>query len=146
MADQQENKSSYPIPALLLIVAIIAGGIFRFYAPLDTMRPSLNEKEFEWSLGEENILARMWQDPFQAVENPVKNFEATKKKSGISDEFQTPEFGKDIKNILILPFMITAERYAENFEDRLQSRYAVLSALHVAGYIPKDAEHFSGKR
>ncbi|MCC7212836.1 MAG: hypothetical protein IT451_13470, partial [Candidatus Brocadia sp.] len=63
MVDQQDNKSSYPIPALLLIVAIIAGGILRFYAPLETMRPPLNEKEIERSFGEEDVLARMWQDP-----------------------------------------------------------------------------------
>jgi len=141
MADQQENKFSYPIPALLLIAAIVAGGIFRFYAPLDTMRPSLHEKEFEWPSDEEDVLARMWQDPFQAVEKHIKNYEATKKKSVIFKEFQPSEFVKDIEDILILPVMITAERYPENFEDRLRSRYAVLSALHIAGYKPKDAEH-----
>ncbi|BBO16905.1 conserved hypothetical protein [Candidatus Brocadia pituitae] len=141
MVDQQDDKSSYPIPALLLIVAIIAGGILRFYAPLETMRPPLNEKEIEWSFGEEDVLARMWQDPFQAVEKHIKYFEAATNKPVIVKKFHPPEYINDIENILILPIMTTAERYAENFENRLRSRYAVLSALHVAGYKPKDAEH-----
>lgn len=141
MVDQQDNKSSYPIPALLLIVAIIAGGILRFYAPLETMRSPLNEKEIERSFGEEDVLARMWQDPFQAVEKHIKYFEATTNKPAIVKKFQPPECNNDRENILILPIMTTVERYAENFENRLRSRYAVLSALHVAGYRPKDPEH-----
>lgn len=146
MADQQEDKSSYPIPAILLIVVIIAGGIFRFYAPLDTLRTPLNDKDVEWSLGEENVLARMWQDPFQAIENHIRRTknqdeffkvsQATKQYKGFKSELD-PE----IHNILILPVMVTAGGYGENIEDRLRSRYAVLSALRVAGYIPKDAEH-----
>lgn len=146
MVDQQDNKSSYPIPALLLIVAIIAGGILRFYAPLETMRPPLNEKEIEWSLGEEDVVARMWQDPFQAVENHIRHTKTKREDVDASKDTKIPKdfrpvIGSEIKDILILPVMITAGRYAENVEDRLRSRYAVLSALHVAGYVPKDAEH-----
>lgn len=142
MSDPQENKPSSQITLLLLIVAILAGGIFNLYAPLDTMRPSLYKKEFERSLGKEDVLSRMWQDPFQAVEIHKKGIEATKEKSMIFPYmFQPPEFVRDSENILILPVMISAERYAENFEARLQNRYALLSALHIGGYRPNDAEH-----
>ncbi len=137
MADQPEEKSSYTVPVLLLIVAIIAGGIVKFYAPLLTFRPSPGEKKAASTLGEENVLARMWQDPFQAVENYLRY---TKNQGKVPKDF-TPELDLEIKNILILPVMTTAELYTENLEVRLRSRYAVLSALHVAGYRPKDAEH-----
>ncbi len=161
MADQQENNSSYPIPALLLIVAIIAGGIFKFYVPLETLRPPLHEKDFGRPLGEEDVLARMWQDPFQAVETHVRNMKAQDEILKISQEtkdlkvqdesFKVTKVLKyknfepgpypEIHDIVILPVMVTAGRYGENIEERLRSRYAVLSALRVAGYISKDAEH-----
>ncbi|OOP54911.1 MAG: hypothetical protein AYP45_17780 [Candidatus Brocadia carolinensis] len=88
----------------------------------------------------------MWQDPFQAIENHIRHTQTKRedvdafKDTKIPKDFR-PVIGSEIKDILILPVMITAGRYAENVEDRLRSRYAVLSALHVAGYVPKDAEH-----
>ncbi|MEB2307692.1 MAG: hypothetical protein OZ917_00065 [Candidatus Brocadiaceae bacterium] len=146
MADQQEDKFSYPIPAILLIIAIVAGGIFKFYAPLNTLRPPLVEKDYEQPLGEEDVLARMWQDPFQAVENHIRYRKAQDgsfkimEKDRDSKNFK-PELDPEIHSVLILPVMITAGCFSENIEERLRSRYAVLSALHVAGYQPKHAEH-----
>lgn len=117
--------------------------------------------------GEQKVLARMWQDPFQAVENDPgysKDLETHTSKLKIdwylddnhlghtetqSETFKDTKDSKDfnpeldikVKSILILPVMIKAGIYEEDVEERLRSRYAVLSALHVAGYKPNDAEH-----
>ncbi len=45
------------------------------------------------------------------------------------------------KNIMVLQVMLSGGPYVEDAETRRRSRYAVLSALGVAGYVPWDAEH-----
>ena len=116
MDNKQENKSSFPFPAMLLIAAVIAGGVFKFYVPLDSMRPQSGDKIAKLQLGEERVLARMWQDPFQAVERHLQNLKDDNKDSSIS--FQ-PKTGKQIERMLIMPVLTTAGNYAQKIERRL---------------------------
>lgn len=139
MDEKKENKSSLPYPVILLIAAVIAGGVFKYYAPLDSMRPLHDERRYNVQLGEEKVLSRMWQDPFQAVEGHKTNLKNKDNGTGIL-EFK-PEKNIINKEILLLPVLTTAGNYAENIERRLRSRYAVLSALHVAGYKSDNASH-----
>lgn len=147
MTDHQDKQSSFPFSITLLIAAIIAGGVFTFYSPLESLRPSKSQKEIEQQIEEEKVLARLWQDPFQAVEGYRKDTEAIHPKFSIpnimdgcqkSGIFKSQE---DIKDVLIMPVMISAGHYTEDAEERLRTRYAVLSALHAAGYQPKNATH-----
>ena len=213
------KKASFPFPAMLLITALVAGGIFKYYAPLDSMRPLHGEREYAHQLGEEKVLSRMWQDPFQAVANQIEHLKSSIKHPEISRSFkvkidskgdgisntkskgheeetnsatadsivaingdvslketaldkvnevvtglkkESDEFSVKLseaetnrpdilpfepkesikdKNILILPVLTTAGTYAENIEKRLRSRYAILSALHVAGYKSDNSSH-----
>ncbi len=162
MEEKIENKLSLPIPVILLVAAVIAGGVFKYYAPLDSMRPPHDWRRDERQVGEEKILSRMWQDPFQAVENQVKKPRADKKSadnSAFSNEMSDSKGERNVgegagnlefkpvreikleEKILLLPVLTTAHNYAENIEKRLRSRYAVLSALHVAGYKSDNASH-----
>lgn len=145
MEDKKESKTSLPLPAMLLIAALVAGGIFKFYSPMDSMRPQSGEKKARYQLGDEKVLARMWQDPFQAVEKHLRNLNDDKKYEEIAFGFQSRLDPKD-ERILILPVLTTAGNYAENVEKRLRSRYALLSALHVAGYRPDNASHIGAFR
>jgi hypothetical protein len=43
--------------------------------------------------------------------------------------------------ITVLEVMLSGGSYAEDAETRNRGRYAVLSALGIAGYVPSDAEH-----
>jgi hypothetical protein len=45
------------------------------------------------------------------------------------------------QKLVLLPVMIDGAPYAEDVEQRLRARYALLSALNVAGYTPDDSEH-----
>ena len=163
---EHHEKSLFPFSLILLIVLIISGGIFHFYSPRETMRPSFSEKEIEEYKGEEKILSRLWQDPFQAVEKYIKDLK-TKQKDfripNILNEWENSAIFQNHSNnnlstlqedlpiyednntknnhLLILPVIINTGTYVEDFEERLRTRYAVLSAFHVAGYIPEDADH-----
>ena len=74
MENNKDSKSSFSLPIILLIATAIAGGVFEFIAPLDSMRPPHEERMMDYESSEENILSRMWQDPFQAVERHKKLF------------------------------------------------------------------------
>lgn len=258
MPEEQNKKSSMLFSITVLIAAIIAGGIVTSFSPLESLRPSKSQKEVEWQVDAEKVLARLWQDPFQAVESAIKDANAKRKEFAIpsissavsdfyEDEFVPPltieilcneiskklfrvtvqapintiawlnellmvpdlydtllvkrpgdGFPKGIKDlvdrtegyrnkdfhslrtdeqryikrlnrllleeiypnkspkslnpkiftsqdkiqkVLILPVMVTAGPYADPAEERLRTRYALLSALHVAGYKPRNATH-----
>ncbi len=258
MPEEQNKKSSMLFSITLLIAAIIAGGIVTSFSPLESLRPSKSQKEVERQVDEEKVLARLWQDPFQAVESAIKDANAKRQEFAIPSigsavrDFQEDEFvppltieilcneiskklfrvtvqepintiarlnellmipnlydtllvkrpgvgfpksindlvdktkgyrNKDFHNlstdeqryikrlnrllleeiypnespkglnpkiftsqdkiqkVLILPVMVTAGPYADQAEERLRTRYALLSALHIAGYKPRNATH-----
>ena len=139
MDDRKESKSSLPLPVILLISTFIIGGVFKYYAPLDSMRPPHEDRRVAHLSTEEDILSRMWQDPFQAVERHEKIFKTL---PGQQKKIRPNIEEKDVEDgLLILPVLTTVGTYAESIEKRLRSRYALLSALHVAGYRSKDAGH-----
>ncbi len=129
------------LPAMLLVLAA-AGGYFRF-KPLESDRPDPPEQVPRLSFGPETEPARLWQDPL-----------AVRKGSGPSgNAVHHSEFVQSIRSHLrqagqrhepsvwLLPVMITSGEYANDRETRLRTRYAVLSALGEAGYLPKAPEH-----
>jgi len=87
---------------------------------------------------------RLWQDPFKAVnqflvENQTKsppqkiNDDVCQLRSDISDKSR-----KD--KVLILAVMVSNSPYAEDGEWRLRERYAILAALNVAQYVPRNQD------
>ena len=137
MDEKKESKSSIPLPAIMLIFVFIAGGVSKYYAPLESMRPSHSARSVEVKSGEENVLSRMWQDPLQAIE---KHMSKIHNDDPIVHDYHSQLGSKD-KPILILPVYTPAGYYAEDSEKRLRNRYALLSALHVAGFRPNKSSH-----
>jgi len=186
MAEEQNKNPLAVFSFPIIIAAILAGGIIHYFSPLESLRPSKSQKEVDRSAEEEKVLARMWQDPFQAVESAIK--EAKDKRpqlpiftlgssacNGCEDEL-TPSFAietscdgyyktklkvavqatsettksfnptiftfdDNIHKILVMPVMVSAGPSSDQAEERLRNRYALLSALHVAGYAPKNPTH-----
>jgi hypothetical protein len=136
MENNKDSKSSFSLPVILLIATAIAGGVFEFIAPLDSMRPPHEDRNVDYDSSEENILSRMWQDPFQAAERHEKLFPGEPIKTG-------PKIKKeDVDNgLMIMPVLTTVGTYPEDIERRLRGRYAILSALHVAGYKADNPGH-----
>ncbi|GAX59345.1 kinesin light chain-like protein [Candidatus Scalindua japonica] len=137
MDEKKESKSSLPLPALLLISVFIAGGVVKYIAPMDSMRPSHNRRNVETQFGDERVLSRMWQDPLQTVDQYIKR---QKKEERIAVNNPQP-LGFKESPLLILPVFTGSGNSAEDSEVRLRSRYALLSALHTAGYKSKNASH-----
>jgi hypothetical protein len=161
---EQEN-TGFPIdPKLaLLILAVLGGGVYVTSRALQSSRPSTGEARQGSALGDQVVPARLWEDPFEAVSSyrdrlrervsgsasdPAStNAEATSQAFSTVDDVvhQIVRHGNvtGSKNlcITVLEVMLPGGSYAEDAEARHRGRYAVLSALGVAGYVPWDAEH-----
>ena len=67
MADEQNDKSKVPLTGVFVLVALL-GGLWAYQGPLQSSRPVTKHAETHVIKGDEHVQARLWQDPFEAVE------------------------------------------------------------------------------
>jgi len=163
MADD-EKGSSIDLRMVFLAVALV-GGASLIPMALHTERPAGHAILPQSSPGDQVVPARLWQDPFEvalgyAATNQELNHSFTGStnlpaQGGAPDQFFTAhEIATQIRRhcdgrtnlpgtpaVVVLEVMISGGSYAEDSEQRLRSRYAVISALGVAGYAPSDPDH-----
>ncbi|QBQ55269.1 hypothetical protein [Nitrosococcus wardiae] len=152
---QPPQGSNTPLVVLLLLIAT-AGG-FYFYKPFETSRPGGEPTSRVSTLGPEEVPARMWQDPFTAVDKHPTTDSAISKailsalsgnnKNSNKDNNKFRDLAKQIikfgieEEIIVMPIMVYGGPYAESVETRRRRRYAALSALAVSDYMPLDSQH-----
>jgi hypothetical protein len=139
------------IPWSAIIVALITlGTLLTQQPPLHGVRPEATERAHAPPTSSETIPARLWQDPFEAVDLHAG---ATARGAKAFEGRMLPEqsFGRlctqpihDRKSGArkdILAVMVSGGPFPEQAESRIRRRYAVLAGLSVEGYLPDDAEH-----
>jgi hypothetical protein len=140
MADDKSSGGWGSGFIVLAFAAVSALYVAHQKPPLVSTRPSNIESQLDDLRGlRQDIDARLWQDPFGAVERGI----ASKRKSdqpGNSGGHALQGFGCP-KDTLVLGVTLPGAPYPEVAETRRRLRYAVLSALHVAGYAPADEKH-----
>ncbi len=135
--DREESK----IPITTVVgLAVALATLWLVREPLQSSRP-----EVEATAGREaeTIQARLWQDPIEAAElhQQTNRLEHPHHYHDLGDIRFKENYGADIKHIGVLIVITEGSPYAENHEKRLRDRYAVLSALGVACFVPADEEH-----
>jgi len=121
--------------------------------PLESSRPPTGETQWHPSELSNQVPARLWQDPFEAV------FEHTGSRTGRKpDTKQSPKPAGEVphedipdcrldvlntsieqKQTRVIAAMLTAGPDAELTERRRRRRYAVVSGLGAAGLVPQSA-------
>ena len=140
MGNDEKSISGIPISGALAIVALILGLLVIPQEPFKASRPNTPE-EIRSALHEgEDVQSRLWQDPFSAVMTHKRNLAPGLYGHSITD-LANQIISKNGKKIVVLGVMAGSGPYAENIEDRIKYRYAVLSALSEEGYVPEDSEH-----
>src|SRR5271157_1994877 len=117
----------------LLVFVLLSWGVVLVPPTMKSLRPASEPAQPAGPLVGQLFESRLWQDPFDTLP-------AARKASARLPSLQQA-FLKDRKNdkcILILPVFLPGSEYLEDVETRLRSRYAVVSALAVSGYIPED--------
>ena len=162
MASRERPSWSIPVG---LIVAIAAGFLI-YQTPLKSSRPRSMESERQPALGEQQVQARLWQDPLAAAEEHARaesskgrtlefqiergTLKASEKGSSQEhDHHRLNILTDDIQHIVkeppshvtVLLVFVPGGPYVEGTEARLRTRYAVVSALGVACFVPEDSDH-----
>ncbi len=159
-----EDKSgpSFDLQTAVLVLAIV-GGAYLIPSALRSSRPAGSQTLQRTALGDQIVPARLWQDPFAVaaafreknrdkIHQPSGDAEAAKSARTNDSFFTTAEIAQQISRhghpsfgltapVVVLEVVLSGGSYAEDAEQRYRARYAVLSALGVAGYAPWDAEH-----
>ena len=154
MGDGDTRNLAGPASGLLLIAALVAGWLW-LPAPMRSFRPEAPAAHATATAEDEDVPARLWEDPFSAVERGRKADQADTGdagdrhrvlgRGGLSDQlhrrlggatggsYPTPE-------MTVLAVMVEGGWYAEQVEERRKQRYAVVSALGLRGFVPESAD------
>ena len=143
----------------------IAAGFLIYQSPLQSSRPGPTDSRHQRALDEHQVDARLWQDPLAAAEaharaesSQGRTFEfrvergalkASEQGSEKDDHHPVARLTDDIARVVqkprghvtVLLVMVPGGPYVEGTESRLRTRYAVVSALGVACFVPEDPEH-----
>ena len=147
---------------LAMIIAIFTGLIFTNSLPYQDERPSTRPLQTQHA-GAQDVDARLWQDPFAAIESAgeespgaktviVSNLNGDPAPLNFTSQrtILTSHTPKQIyKNLALVPgeeitvlaVTLPGGPYQEAAEQRMRWRYAVLSALANQDGVPQDEQH-----
>lgn len=160
MAADAEKRapSSLPVIGVLLL---IAGAFYLSTSPLESSRPDAPSGLENAVPERDKIDARLWQDPLKvAMDHEIVAHSGGTSQLGndaskCSSEHCVNQINNRIRDLVnateemqpnypIVQVLLTTLRdgtFAEDHERRLRSRYAMLSGLHLSGFVAEDSEH-----
>jgi hypothetical protein len=133
-------------------IALVAASTFFLTRelPLEGSRPPATQQFITEPADTQDIDARLWQDPFAAVNDTLMKSPELKPsacnltplKEKPPEEIQNhcrPPMPKPHTRVLVVS--VSAEPYSDNDEFRRRARYGVLAGLSAEGFVPANAEH-----
>ncbi|MEM9026334.1 MAG: hypothetical protein AAGB06_05310, partial [Verrucomicrobiota bacterium] len=134
-----ETKASagLPFPTIFLALSGILGTIFS-QIDFSSSRPPQPSTLIDNVPGNQNILARLWEDPFEAIERnqPVSNPEEESNFLKLALD----SIGENqIEDVFIV--FVRGGPYAEDREHRMRTRIALHYAMSDEDYAPVDSTH-----
>jgi hypothetical protein len=126
-----------PLPIVLL--ALLAAGVLIKHEELKSARPNDSERVKFVPAGQQDVEARLWQDPFAAVEKYEERFKPTTY-TGKQLAERIEKIGEAGGRVKVIGVSVFGGSYSEAAESRRRTRFAVLSALGFHGYSPANPE------
>lgn len=144
MAESKEDKPKLPVAGLVALLLAAVSSFVIYQVPIKTSRPIDKEAEKSAAVVRDRVQSRLWQDPFEAVATHIQKDKASEDgkhahhaSPGLIDGAQT---ARGAFSFLLLPVFVDGSPYASGAESRLRDRYALVSALGAAGYLPESGE------
>jgi hypothetical protein len=147
MAEQQDDKSRLPLAGILALLAMISSFLIYEGISLKTSRPIDKETANTAFLGKGLVQSRLWQDPYEAVETYRLQEAKRPKEPGSGNAPHTLDsliksIGESGRaDLRVVPVFVDGSPYVNGVESRLRDRYAMVSALGAAGYVPESGEY-----
>jgi hypothetical protein len=150
------EQSTQPGPGLggngFIWIALVAASTFFLSRelPLEGSRPPAIQQLIAEPAAVQDIDARLWQDPFAAVNDTLtrspdlkpSSCNLTPLKTAPPEEVQSHCHPPEAKpHTRILAMSVAAGPYSDNDEFRRRARYAVLSGLSAEGFVPTKEDH-----
>lgn len=141
MAEDRQSGPGFGGNSLILLAAAAASAVYMAWQkpPLVSSRPTDPDYRVEANRGEQDIDARLWQDPFAAVNRQLGEQQDKHKADGAHSIGSLQS--ELAERTLVLGVTLPGAPYPEDGEARRRLRYAVLAALHAANYAPRDEKH-----
>jgi hypothetical protein len=166
--NQKRAPSSLPVIGILLL---IAGAFYLSTSPLKSSRPDAPSGLENAVPERDKIDARLWQDPLKvAMDHEISAHsgganQAGKEAGKCTSEHCVNQVNNRIRDLIkeikekrsedpnsvpvdfnnprvrVLLTIVRDGTFAEDHERRLRNRYAMLSGLHLSGYVAEDSEH-----
>ncbi|OYY94822.1 MAG: hypothetical protein B7Y41_04425 [Hydrogenophilales bacterium 28-61-23] len=157
MTQPEQGASGSPLPSIILVLIMSVGAFWAQKVPLPSSRPAETQTAPEGVAAQQNIDARLWQDPFDVLKKTAPKPDLTievANKTSLKALVKTPPppaptpaqsvlcpaTGVE-ETVLTMAVMVNGAPYAEAAESRRRTRYAVLSGLGRGKYVPEDREH-----
>ena len=163
MSDDKSDKAGswFGNPLPIVMVVLLAAGVLVKNIPLESARPTDPERVKFSTTSQQDVEARLWQDPFAAVENYEKSSKqaVTLPENILMMQFEphdiktsstqhTPdmlhqrfqELHIENHDVTVVAVSVFGGSFGEAAESRRRSRFAVVSALDFHDYHPEDAD------
>jgi hypothetical protein len=142
MADDKGRSAS----GLIALVLLAATAIVVRQLPYTTARPDQSDKTVISADAPQDVVSRLWQDPFAAVDQHRR--EVVRDERGGLVPPEPPErhgalsvattIRNDHRPLIIMPVFTFGGPYADDAENRRRVRYAVLSSFGASNYVADD--------
>src|SRR5438132_2097926 len=137
-------------PALIALMAAVVGLVV-MRPKLDSVRPTPASPEPPHGRLEHSVQARLWQDPLAGFlgdaqiqklsDSPLRNIVDDMPRKGFSGE--SFKQAAQSREVLFLFVSVDGKADPSSAESRRRERYAALSALNTAGYVPVTFDQLS---
>src|SRR5438477_3414452 len=139
MAEDSDGKGR-GISGLVALVVLAASAIVVRQLPYSTSRPDTADKAELTADAGQDVNARLWQDPFAAVDQHRRERARDARDGVVPPEPPSRHTRADLEReledfqpLVVMPVFTFGGPYAEDAENRRRTRYAVLSAFAVVG-------------
>jgi hypothetical protein len=129
-----------PLP--IVMVVMLAAGVLVKNIPLESARPTDPERVKYVPTSQQDVEARLWQDPFAAVEKHEKHSDQSNSSASHTVKSLHARIlernDPDLNRLTVVAVSVSGGSYAETAESRRRSRFAVVSALGFHRYYPEN--------
>ena len=128
--------------SIFMLLTLLVGGVaLESQISLKASRP-INKNQIHYNrLVDENVDARLWEDPFEAVYQYQKRVKPTDTKITLWKTLLGKIKSESSGTVTLLGVLVSSGPYFVNAENRRRTRYAVLSGLASSGYLPENSEY-----
>jgi len=144
-----DSNSAGNLRQIFMLLTLLVGGVaLESQVSLQGSRPINKDQIYYHRLGDQNVDARLWEDPFQAVNQYQKRsrslgpkFDCKNARENRKNNLQYQINSRISESITILGVLVSSGPYFVDAENRRRTRYAVLSGLASAEYHPENSEN-----